>query len=37
MNLKLEIRPRSKTITGAVVNDFARVIGDFNPIHTDQA
>jgi len=27
----------SKTITEAVVNDFARVIGDFNPIHTDQA
>jgi 3-hydroxybutyryl-CoA dehydratase len=26
----------SKTITEAVVNDFARVIGDFNPIHTDQ-
>jgi len=27
----------SKTITEAVVNDFARAIGDFNPIHTDQA
>ena len=27
----------SKTITEAVVNDFARVTGDFNPIHTDQA
>ena len=27
----------SKTITETVVNDFARVIGDFNPIHTDQA
>jgi len=27
----------SKTITEELVNDFARVIGDFNPIHTDQA
>ncbi len=27
----------SKTITETVVNDFARAIGDFNPIHTDQA
>jgi len=27
----------SKTITEEIVNDFARVIGDFNPIHTDQA
>jgi 3-hydroxybutyryl-CoA dehydratase len=26
----------SKTITEGVINDFARVIGDFNPIHTDQ-
>ena len=27
----------SKTITEKDINDFARVIGDFNPIHTDQA
>ena len=27
----------SKVITESVVNDFAKVIGDFNPIHTDQA
>ena len=27
----------SKTITETAVNDFARVIGDFNPIHIDQA
>ncbi len=27
----------SKTMTEAIVNDFARVIGDFNPIHTDRA
>ncbi|MDI7260512.1 MAG: MaoC family dehydratase [Thermodesulfobacteriota bacterium] len=27
----------SKTVTETVVSDFARVIGDFNPIHTDQA
>ncbi len=27
----------SKTITEAVVNDFAKAIGDFNPVHTDQA
>jgi 3-hydroxybutyryl-CoA dehydratase len=26
----------SKTITEAVVNDFARVTGDFNPVHLDQ-
>ena len=27
----------TKAITEAVVNDFAKAIGDFNPIHTDQA
>ncbi len=27
----------SRTITEKDVYDFARVIGDFNPIHTDQA
>jgi 3-hydroxybutyryl-CoA dehydratase len=27
----------SKTITETVVSDFAKAIGDFNPIHTDQA
>jgi len=27
----------SKTITETDINDFARVTGDFNPIHTDQA
>lgn len=27
----------SKTITEKDINDFARVTGDFNPIHTDQA
>ncbi len=27
----------SKTITEAVVNDFAKAIGDFNPVHLDQA
>lgn len=27
----------SKTISETVVNDFAKAIGDFNPIHTDQA
>ncbi len=27
----------SKTITEAAVNDFARVTGDFNPVHLDQA
>ena len=26
-----------KTITEAVVNDFAKAIGDFNPVHLDQA
>jgi 3-hydroxybutyryl-CoA dehydratase len=26
----------TKTITDEMVNDFAKVIGDFNPIHTDQ-
>ena len=27
----------SKTITEEVINDFARVTGDFNPVHLDQA
>ncbi|MDP2968965.1 MAG: MaoC/PaaZ C-terminal domain-containing protein, partial [Deltaproteobacteria bacterium] len=27
----------TKLITEELVNDFARVIGDFNPVHTDQA
>jgi 3-hydroxybutyryl-CoA dehydratase len=27
----------SKIITEEVINDFARVTGDFNPIHLDQA
>jgi 3-hydroxybutyryl-CoA dehydratase len=27
----------SKTITEAVINDFAKATGDFNPIHLDQA
>jgi len=27
----------SKVITESVVNDLAKAIGDFNPIHTDQA
>jgi len=27
----------SKTITEADINDFARVTGDFNPVHLDQA
>lgn len=27
----------SKTITEEIVNDFARVSGDFNPVHLDQA
>jgi len=27
----------SKTVTETDINDFARVIGDFNPLHTDQA
>jgi 3-hydroxybutyryl-CoA dehydratase len=27
----------SKTITEAAVNNFARVTGDFNPVHLDQA
>ena len=26
-----------RLITEELVNDFARVIGDFNPVHTDQA
>jgi len=26
----------SKTITEEVINDFARVTGDFNPLHLDQ-
>jgi 3-hydroxybutyryl-CoA dehydratase len=26
----------SKTITEAVINDFAKATGDFNPIHLDQ-
>ena len=26
----------TKLITEELVNDFARVIGDFNPVHTDQ-
>jgi 3-hydroxybutyryl-CoA dehydratase len=27
----------SKVVSEEVVNDFAKVIGDFNPLHTDQA
>jgi 3-hydroxybutyryl-CoA dehydratase len=27
----------TRLITEGLVNDFARVIGDFNPVHTDQA
>jgi len=27
----------SRTITEEIVNDFARVTGDTNPVHTDQA
>ncbi len=27
----------TRLITEELVNDFARVIGDFNPVHTDQA
>ncbi len=27
----------SKTITEEIVNEFARVSGDFNPVHLDQA
>ena len=27
----------SKTITDTDINDFARVTGDFNPVHLDQA
>ncbi|MBM4323677.1 MAG: enoyl-CoA hydratase, partial [Deltaproteobacteria bacterium] len=27
----------SKTITEEIVNEFARVTGDTNPVHTDQA
>lgn len=27
----------TKTITEELVNEFAKVIGDFNPIHTDQS